>query len=77
MEYAAACEPPRLFALNIVSGPMPLNGRWELEPTDGGTRLLFKGDADVRGPMRLMRPLLERRFASYHRRLKNLVEARA
>jgi carbon monoxide dehydrogenase subunit G len=70
----AAYDAPRLLALHIVSGPMPLDGRWELEPSHGGTRLRFVGEADVRGLMRLTRPVLARRFRSYHERLKHLVE---
>jgi uncharacterized protein YndB with AHSA1/START domain len=69
-----ACETPRLFELRIVSGPMPLDGRWELEPSAAGTRLRFTGDARVRGPMRLLKPMLARQFRGYHERLKELVE---
>lgn len=70
----AACDAPRLFELHIVSGPMPLDGRWELEPSPGGTRLRFTGDAQVRGPMRLLKPMIARQFRGYHKRLKALVE---
>ena len=70
----AAYDPPRLFALHLVSGAVPLDGRWELEPSRGGTRLRFVGEGDVRGPMRLAKPVLARQFRSYHKRLKSLVE---
>lgn len=70
----AAYDAPRLFALHIVSGAVPLDGRWELEPSGGGTRLRFAGEADVRGPMRLAKPVLARQFRGYHKRLKDLVQ---
>ena len=71
----AAYDPPRLFVLRMVSGAVPLDGRWELEPSRGGTRLRFVGEGDVPGPMRLAKPVLARQFRSYHKRLKSLVEA--
>jgi len=69
-----AYDPPRLFALHLVSGAVPLDGRWELEPTRGGTRLRFVGEGDIRGLLRLTRPVLTRQFRGYHKRLKRLVE---
>jgi carbon monoxide dehydrogenase subunit G len=69
-----AYDAPRLFALHIASGAVPLDGRWELEPSDGGTRLRFVSEADVRGPMRLAKPVLARQFRRYHERLKDLLE---
>jgi uncharacterized protein YndB with AHSA1/START domain len=71
----AAYDAPRLFALHMVSGAVPLDGRWELEPSRGGTLLRFVGEGDIRGPMRLAKPVLARQFRGYHKRLKDLVEA--
>jgi uncharacterized protein YndB with AHSA1/START domain len=70
-----AYDPPHVFALHVVSGALPLDGRWELEAVDGGTRLRFLGHGDVRGPLRLARPMLARQFRGYHARLKELLEA--
>jgi uncharacterized protein YndB with AHSA1/START domain len=70
----AAFEAPRLFALRVVSGRVPLDGRWELERCPAGTRLRFIGEADVRGPMRLTKPMLAQQFRKHHRRLKELLE---
>jgi carbon monoxide dehydrogenase subunit G len=70
----AAYDAPRLFALHMVSGAVPLDGRWELEPSRGGTLLRFVGEGDVRGLMRLAKPMLARQFRGYHKRLKDLVE---
>jgi hypothetical protein len=74
MVEVTACEAPRVFALHIVSGAVPFDGRWELAPVPGGTRLRFIGEARARGPMRLAKPLLARQFGRYHRRLKELLE---
>jgi carbon monoxide dehydrogenase subunit G len=70
----AAYDPPRLFALHLVSGAVPLDGRWELEPSPGGTLLRFVGEGDVHGLLRLTKPMLARQFRGYHKRLKDLVE---
>jgi uncharacterized protein YndB with AHSA1/START domain len=69
-----AYDAPRVFALHIVSGAVPLDGRWELEANNGGTRLRFVGEADARGPMRLAKPLFARQFRGHHERLKALLE---
>ena len=45
----AAYDAPRLFALRMVSGALPLDGRWELERRGSATRLRFIGEADARG----------------------------
>jgi uncharacterized protein YndB with AHSA1/START domain len=65
-------EPARVFALRAVEGPVPLDGRWELAPDDGGTRLHFTGSGPVSG---WMKPMLARQFRGHHRRLKRLLEA--
>jgi uncharacterized protein YndB with AHSA1/START domain len=67
-------EPGKLFALRIVSGPLPLDGRWELLPTPTGTRLSFTGRTKSPGLMRLAKPMLARQFRGYHKRLKALLE---
>jgi uncharacterized protein YndB with AHSA1/START domain len=67
----SACEPPRLFALKVVDAPLPLDGRWELTATGGGTRLRFLGEGPISA---WMKPLLGLQFRRHHRRLKNLLE---
>jgi uncharacterized protein YndB with AHSA1/START domain len=64
------------FALKILDGPMPLDGRWTFEPAGDGTRVHFLGEANVRGPLRLAQPLLARRFRGYHDLLKRRLESR-
>jgi uncharacterized protein YndB with AHSA1/START domain len=72
-----AYEEPRVFELHIVKGPLPLDGRWELEPTGTGTRVQFLGHGDIRGLKRFSKPMLVRQFRHYHRLLKNALEAGA
>jgi carbon monoxide dehydrogenase subunit G len=54
--------------------------RWTLEPAGAGTRLHFAGTGELRGPLRLLGPLVTgavaRQFRGHHRRLKRLVEER-
>jgi uncharacterized protein YndB with AHSA1/START domain len=76
----SAYEPDRRFAVRIVSGPTPIDGRWELEPrAGGGTRLHFSASGAPRP--RLLAPLmkvaLRRQFRRQHERLKRAVEERA
>jgi carbon monoxide dehydrogenase subunit G len=70
----AESTPPSAFALKIVGGAMPLDGRWTFEPDGDGTRVHFVGEADVRGVKKLARPLLARQFRGYHRLLKRQLE---
>jgi uncharacterized protein YndB with AHSA1/START domain len=70
----AESSPPSAFALKILDGPMPLDGRWTFERLDGGTRVRFVGEANVRGPKKLARPLLARQFRGYHQLLKQRLE---
>jgi uncharacterized protein YndB with AHSA1/START domain len=70
----AQSDPPRVFALRILDGALPLDGRWTFEPAGDGTRLHFVGEADVGGAKRLVRPLIARQFRGYHRLLKRRLE---
>jgi len=71
-------EPPRRFALHIIDGPIPFDGRWTFEPTPTGTRVHFVGEGALRGPIRLAEPLLtralRRQFRRHHERLKRALE---
>lgn len=77
----AEWEPSRTLALRIVGGPLPLDGRWTLEPHEGGTRLHFHGEARLRGLLRVAAPIgrgvIARQFDGHHRRLKQLLENEA
>jgi uncharacterized protein YndB with AHSA1/START domain len=75
----AEIDPGRAFALKIVEGPLPLDGRWTFEPAGTGTQVRFTGEADLRGPMRLAAPLVQRviarQFRGHHERLKRALES--
>jgi uncharacterized protein YndB with AHSA1/START domain len=64
---------PRRFHVHIVEGPQPIDGTWVFEPAGGGTKVSFTAEGDLRGPMRFITPivrrLMARQFAEYHRNL--------
>jgi uncharacterized protein YndB with AHSA1/START domain len=70
----AESTPPSAFALKILDGAMPLDGRWTFEPTADGTRVHFVGEANVGGLKKLARPLIARQFRGYHELLKKRLE---
>jgi uncharacterized protein YndB with AHSA1/START domain len=70
----AESTPPSVFALKILDGAMPLDGRWTFEPITDGTRVHFVGEANVGGLKKLARPLLARQFRGYHQLLKRQLE---
>jgi len=76
-----AYEPDRRFHVRVVSGPVPIDGIWELVSVANGTRVHFSTEG--RGPpaARLLEPLMaiaiRRRFRRQHVRLKRAVEGRA
>ena len=69
-----AFEPGRVFGIRVVEGP-PVDGRWEYEARDGGTRLTFtpqvRMPAVVAGIVGWLTTLAFRR---YHRKLKRALE---
>jgi ligand-binding SRPBCC domain-containing protein len=66
-------EPDRRFEVRVVSGPVPIDGRWELRPDAVGTHLRFFAEGGGPG---LAAPFLRRRFRRQHARLKRVVEGR-
>jgi uncharacterized protein YndB with AHSA1/START domain len=77
----AAYEPDRRFDVRVVSGPVPLDARWDLEPLPGGTRLRFAATARVPAALAplqpLLKPALRRRIRGHHERLRRALESRA
>jgi uncharacterized protein YndB with AHSA1/START domain len=75
----SAYEPDRRFDVRIVEGPVPVDGRWDLEPAGAGTRLSFTATGRARGPMRLLEPLLgraiRRQMRADHERLRQALES--
>jgi carbon monoxide dehydrogenase subunit G len=74
-------EPGRAFATHIVEGSLPVDGRWTFEDDGaGGSRVRFVAEGKVRGPMRLLEPLLrrgiDRSFRRYHALLAEQVSRR-
>ena len=71
-------ERPNRVHTHIVEGPQPIDGTWTFEPDDGGTRVHFVAEGELRGPMRFARPLvapiLRRQFAAYHANLRRYLE---
>jgi hypothetical protein len=53
-------EPPRTSAIKGVSGPVPLNGRYLLEPLEAGTRFTVSGELDAHGLFKLAEPVFAR-----------------
>lgn len=78
VEFTEFSRPERLH-VHIVEGPYPVDGTWSFEASDGGTRVQFAAEGQLRGAMKLMEPvaarMLARQFAGYHRRLRDRVEA--
>jgi carbon monoxide dehydrogenase subunit G len=77
-EFAEFERPSRL-RVRVVGGPQPIDGTWMLEPAGEGTRVTFVAEGELRGAMRLVgpviKPLIARRFAGYHRNLRRNLEA--
>jgi uncharacterized protein YndB with AHSA1/START domain len=67
-------ERPRRLHVHIVEGPQPIDGTWTLEPDGAGTKVVFVAAGELRGPTRLIGPLIQRamarEFAGYHRNLR-------
>jgi hypothetical protein len=53
-------EPRRTSAIRGVSGPVPLSGRYLLEPVEGGTKLTVRGELDAHGLFKLAEPVFAR-----------------
>jgi hypothetical protein len=69
-------QPGRRFEIRVVEGP-PVDGRWDFEPLDTGTRLTFTPKARLARPLQpLMAFATVLVFARFHRRLKHVLETR-
>ena len=71
-------EPGRRFDIRVVDGP-PLDGRWDFEPSPGGTRLTFTPIPRLTGVLARLEPAMVFAtllvFGRYHRRLKRALES--
>jgi uncharacterized protein YndB with AHSA1/START domain len=67
-------EPGRRFDIRVVEG-MPVDGRWDFEPVERGTRLTFTPEVRLPRPLApLVGFLTSLVFARFHRRLKRALE---
>ena len=73
-------ERPSRLRVHVVEGPQPIDGMWSFEPDADGTRVTFLAEGELRGPARFLGPLVKsliaRQFAGYHRNLRRNLEAR-
>lgn len=71
-------EPGRRFEIRMVDGP-PLDGRWDFDRSNAGTRLTFTPIVRLTGFRQRFEPLLifatRLVFRRFHRRLKRALEA--
>ncbi len=74
-----AYEQNRLFALKVVSGPVPFTYEQTLEPSDGGTRVSVVLEGEPGGFFKLAEPLVERavrrQIQADCEQLKDILEA--
>jgi uncharacterized protein YndB with AHSA1/START domain len=70
--------PDRLFALRMIEGPLPVDARISVEPSEGGTRLRFNVRGEPTGPLRFLQPVmrmaLKRQFREHCATLKRVME---
>jgi uncharacterized protein YndB with AHSA1/START domain len=77
-EFAEFARPSRV-RVHVVEGPQPIDGTWLFERNrDDGTRVHFVAEGELRGPLRILGPIVRmmiaRQFAAYHRSLSRNVE---
>jgi carbon monoxide dehydrogenase subunit G len=65
-------EPQRRIAFRTIAGPVRPEGSYELEPVDGGTRVTFELRAQLRGPSKLMAPMVASTMRSEVSQLERL-----
>ena len=70
--------PDRLFALRMIEGPLPVDARISVEPSESGTRLRFNVRGEPTGPLRFLQPVmrmaLKRQFREHCATLKRVLE---
>lgn len=74
-------DPPRVFALRMIEGPLPIDGRIAFEPSGDGTLMSFHCSGRPSGLLRLASPLLKRtikrQFVEHCVNLKRTLESRS
>lgn len=73
-------EPKRRSAIEMIGGPIPGRGSYDLEPVDDGTRFTMTMDTDAHGFFKLAEPVFariaRRDVAASLGNLKDILEAR-
>ena len=74
-----ALEPERSIAVRSVEAPVPFSSSWTFTPVDGGTRVDWHWDFEMKGWLRpfdgLLGPIFRRTFRRDLDRLKSMMEA--
>ena len=74
-------EPNKKFGFKTTSGPIPMEGGFNVEPAEGGTKVSFKIQGEAGGFFRLAEPILarmvRRQVETDYANLKDLLEAQA
>jgi uncharacterized protein YndB with AHSA1/START domain len=75
----AEYERPRRLRVHVVDGPQPIDGEWIFTASEGATIVTFTAEGELHGWMRFLGPvvraLLARNFAAYHRNLRANLES--
>ena len=78
-EFTEFVRPERL-RVHVVEGRFPVDGTWSFAPDGSGTRVHFVAEGQLSGVMSLLEPVVRRivarQFAGYHRNLQRNVESR-
>lgn len=69
-------HPPTTFAVRTTSGPTPFVYRYALEPTESGTLVTLRAEADVPGPAVLVKHAVKRGVDANLATLKAILEGR-
>jgi hypothetical protein len=64
--------PGKAIAFKTVSGPVLPRGRYQLDAADGGTRVRFELESDVKGVKRLLGPMVQKTMNNEVRQLTSL-----
>jgi uncharacterized protein YndB with AHSA1/START domain len=77
VEFTEFDRPSRLH-VHIVEGPQPVDGTWTFTPEGDGTRVHCVVAGDLRGPLRVLGPIVTRamakQFRNYHENLRRNLE---
>jgi uncharacterized membrane protein len=65
-------QPNELIAFRALEGPVRPSGRYEIAPADGGTRVRFALEAEVRGLKKLIAPMVQKQMSREVSNLDNL-----